>query len=675
MTDLSRDDLVLAANTIRGLSMDGVQKANSGHPGMPMGMADVASVLFLKHLKHHSAASDWPDRDRFVLSAGHGSMLIYSLLHLCGYDMPMEELQKFRQYGSRTPGHPEHGDVPGVETTTGPLGQGCGNSVGMALAEAMLAARYNNKTFSPVDHRVYVIAGDGDMMEGLSHESFSLAGHLGLHKLIVFYDDNKITIEGATDLAYSDNPRARFEGYNWNVLEIDGHDYDQIEDAIQAAQAETARPTLIVTRTHIAHGAPNAHDTSDAHGAPLGDEEVRAAKQNLGLPADQTFYVPDRVRELFAARSEALASVYDAWQTSFAAYGDSHPDLAAAWTAAHDLALPDDLEAGLPDFSDTASMATRKASQAVIQTLAAAVPYLVGGSADLAPSTNTLIKDAASVARGEFAGRNLHFGVREHAMCAMLNGMALHGGLRTYGATFFTFSDYCRPALRLAAIMHLPVTYVFTHDSIYVGEDGPTHQPVEHLPSLRAMHNLTIIRPGDAAETSHAWAAALRNTHGPSALLLTRQNLPTIDRNVCAPASGVARGAYTLWQSGSGPPDLLLMASGSELGLILDAALALADEVNVRVVSMPSWEIFEAQAAGYREEVLPADCRARLAVEAAAPFGWERYVGDTGRVHGITGYGASGPCADVAKAFGFTPENIVGIAREVLAAAGQLVKE
>lgn len=673
MPDLSRDDLLLAANTIRGLAMDGVQKAKSGHPGMPMGMADVASVLFLKYLNHHPPDSTWPDRDRFVLSAGHGSMLIYSLLHLSGYDLPMEELQRFRQYGSRTAGHPEHGATPGVETTTGPLGQGCGNAVGMALAEAMLAARYNDGDATPVDHRVYVIASDGDLMEGLSHEAFALAGHLGLHKLIVFYDDNNITIEGATELAYSDDVRKRFEGYHWNVLEIDGHDYDQIEAAIVAAQSEAARPTIVISHTHIAHGAPNAHDTSAAHGAPLGDDEVRAAKKNLGLPVDQAFYVPDVVRESFAARNVDNASTYAAWTEAFSSYRESHPEQAAAWKAAHDLVLPADLEAGLPDFSDTDAIATRKASGSTIQSLAAAVPYLVGGSADLAPSTNTLIKDADDVARNAYGGRNFRFGIREHGMCAMLNGMALHGGLRVFGATFFTFSDYCRPSIRLAALMQLPVIYVFTHDSIYLGEDGPTHQPVEQLPSLRAMHNLTLIRPGDATETAQAWAAALRNTQGPTALLLTRQNLPTIDRDRYASAAGVAQGAYTLWQSGDGPPELILIASGSELSVILEAAQELAGEHNVRVVSMPSWELFEAQDDAYRESVLPADCRARVAVEAAAPFGWERYTGRDGRIQGVTRYGASGPHAALKDAFGFAPDNIARVAREVLEQCAQRV--
>ena len=668
MSAFTKDDLLLAANTIRGLAIDGVQKAKSGHPGLPMGMADVMATLWLNHLHHDPADPAWPDRDRFVLSAGHGSMLIYSLLHLAGYDLPMSELQSFRQWGSRTPGHPEHGETPGVETTTGPLGQGTGNGVGMAVAEAMLAARFNTGQHNLVDHRTYVLASDGDLMEGISHEAFAIAGHLGLNKLIVFYDSNRITIEGSTDLAYSDDVRKRFEGYRWNVLEIDGHNFDEIERAIAAAKAETDRPTIIICHTHIAHGSPNAHDTSEAHGSPLGEEEVRATKKNIGLPEDQSFHVPERVRKVFAARKQAMADLAAGWRKSLAAYRAAHADLAAAWDAALAGTLPADLEKALPAFDPQKPVATRKASEAVIQGLAKAVPFLVGGSADLAPSTNTLIKGAPSIAPHYFAGRNFHFGIREHGMCALLNGLMLHGGFRGYGATFFTFADYCRPSIRLAAIMKLPVIYVFTHDSIYVGEDGPTHEPVEHLASLRAMPNLLTIRPADATETGAAWVTALRHTAGPSAIMLTRQNLPVIDRAQHPAASNLAKGAYVLWQSAAGKaPDLLLLASGSEVSLALQAAQTLAAECTVRVVSMPCWELFERQTPQYRDEVLPPACTARLAIEAGVSFGWERYVGDHGAVHGIDRYGASAPYQVLAEKFGFTPANIVAKARAVMA--------
>jgi len=666
-TKLTRDDLVLTANTIRGLAMDGVQQARSGHPGMPMGMADVAAVLWLKYLVHCPTDPAWADRDRFVLSAGHGSMLLYSLLHLSGYDLPMGELQTFRQWSSRTPGHPEYGHTPGVETTTGPLGQGCGAAVGMALAERMLAERFNTDERQPVDHFTYVIASDGDLMEGLSHEAFALAGHLGLNKLIVFYDDNRITIEGATSLAYSDDVRRRFQGYHWNVTETDAHDYEQIEKAVRRARREKRRPTLVICHSHIAHGSPNKHDTASAHGEPLGEEEVAAAKRNLGLPESEPFYVPERVRDLFAVRRRALKRKAARWERAFAKYGAAHPDRAEAWRRHFEDVLPDDVGACLPAFDLAKPVATRAASGKVIQCLAQALPQLVGGSADLAPSTKTLIAEAASVAPDGFAGRNFHFGIREHAMAAILNGMMLHGGFRVFGATFFVFADYARPSIRLAALMQLPVIYVFTHDSVYVGEDGPTHQPVEQLASLRAMPNLTLIRPADATETAAAWLAALRNRTGPTALLLTRQSLPVLDRAVYPPASGVERGAYVLWQSAAGEPDLILMASGSEVALGLEAARQLASDTHVRVVSMPSWELFEKQPPAYREEVLPGACRARLAIEAGARMGWERYTGERGRVLAMDRFGASAPYKVLAEKFGFTAGNVVRIAREILA--------
>ena len=659
------EQIKLAADTIRGLAIDGVQSANSGHPGMPMGMADVATVLWLNHLKHSSAVADWADRDRFVLSAGHGSMLLYSLLHLAGYGVSIDDLSSFRQWESLTPGHPEYGHTPGVETTTGPLGQGCGNAVGMALAERMLADRFNTPEQAIVDHHTYVICGDGDLMEGLSHESFSLAGHLGLNKLIVFYDSNRITIEGSTDLAYSDDVKRRFQGYNWNVIEIDAHDTDQIERAIRRAKREKDRPTIVICKSQIGKGSPNKEGTADSHGAPLGEDEVKLTKQNLGLPADELFNVPADVRALFDARSASMKRKARKWARGFKAYADSNPEKAAQWHAFTADELPADLEAALPSFDPEKAVATRSASGKVIQGLAAAVPQLVGGSADLSPSTKTLIDDAESVGPGAFGGRNLHFGVREHAMGAMMNGMALHGGLRVYGATFFVFVDYCRPSVRLAAIMNLPVIYVFTHDSFYVGEDGPTHEPVEQLASLRCMPGITLIRPADPTETGAAWVAALKNKNGPTALMLTRQNLPVIDRARFPAACNVEKGAYVLCQSGEGDPDLLLIASGSEVDLVMQAAGRLAESRNVRVVSMPSWELFEQQPQAYRDEVLPPSCRARLAVEAGASIGWEKYVGPAGRTICLDHYGASAPYKVLAEKFGFTVDNVVAVAGEL----------
>lgn len=661
------DDLTAAANTIRGLAMDGVQKASSGHPGMPMGMADVAAVLYLKHLKHCPDRPDWPDRDRFVLSAGHGSMLLYSVLHLSGYDLPMEELQAFRQWGSRTPGHPEFMQTPGVETTTGPLGQGCGNAVGMALAERMLAARFNTPLFDAVDHYTYVLASDGDLMEGVSHEAFALAGHLRLSRLIVFYDCNGITIEGSTRLAYSDDVRKRFQGYHWDVLEIDAHDPEQIDKAIRRAKRRKERPTLVICRSHIGYGSPAKQDTAAAHGEPLGAEEVAAAKQTLGLPADTPFHVSDRVRDLFAARRAALKRKAHAWQRRFQDAMSRQPQIHEQWTRCMQNVLPENLEEFLPVFSDK-PLATRAASGKVIQALAQAVPQLVGGSADLAPSTKTLIEGAADVGAADYGGRNLRFGVREHGMAAILNGMALHGGWRPFGATFFVFLDYCRPSVRLAALMQLPVVYVFTHDSFYVGEDGPTHQPIEHLASLRCMPNIAVLRPCDASETAAAWIAALRRLAGPTVLALSRQNLPVLDRRVYPPASRLARGAYVLWQSAQGVPDLILAASGSEVHLALAAARELNGECNVRVVSMPSWELFEEQSPAYRDEVFPAGCTRRLAIEAGSSMGWERYTGAGDRVIGMRRFGASGPCEILAGKFGFDCETVVRTARALLAA-------
>ncbi len=659
---LDHDDLTLIANTIRGLAMDGVQKAKSGHPGMPMGMADVAAVLWAQHLKDCPTRHDWRDRDRFVLSAGHGSMLLYSLLHLAGYPLPISELQRFRQWDSKTPGHPETGHTEGVETTTGPLGQGCANAVGMALAERMLAERFNTDDFTVVDHYTYVICGDGDLMEGISHEAFSLAGHLKLHKLIALYDSNRITIEGSTDLAYSDNVKRRFQGYNWNVIEIDGHDYREIDRALAKARRETERPTLIICETHIGFGSPNKADTAAVHGEPLGEAEVLAAKRNLDLPPDTPFFVPERVRELFEARRLRNTRRATAWDRQMRRYMDAHPDKAAEWDRYFETVEIAEPEALVALFDPAKPVATRVASGTVIQQLARLVPNLVGGAADLAPSTKTLITHTSSVGPERYGGRNLHFGVREHAMGGMLNGMALHGGLRVFGSTFFVFADYFRPSIRLAAIMQLPVIYVLTHDSFCVGEDGPTHEPIEHLASLRVIPNLTVLRPADATETAAAWVVALHNRRGPTAILLTRQNLPVIDRTRFPAADSLARGAYILWESAEGAPELILMASGSEVSIALEAGQTLAAQCRVRVVSFPSWELFEAQPAEYREAVLPAACSRRVAVEAGVSMGWERYIGAAGRTVCIDHYGASAPYQVLNEKFGFTTENIIAVA-------------
>ena len=655
----------LVANTIRGLAMDGVQKANSGHPGMPMGMADVAAVLFLKHMNHCPSRPGWANRDRFVLSGGHGSMLLYSLLHLTGYDLPLDELKQFRQWGSKTPGHPEFGHTVGVEATSGPLGQGCGMATGMALAERMMAARFNAGVFTPVDHWTYVFCGDGDMMEGISHEVFSFAGHLGLNKMVVFYDSNHITIEGSTDLSYSDDVRKRFVGYKWNVLEIDGHNYDEIEKAIVAAKAEKDRPTLVITHTHIAQGSPHLHDSHKAHGEPLGVEEVKATKKALGMPEDKDFYVPDAVRDVFAVRARELDAKAAGWESDFKKYAAAYPEQARLWDACMKQTLPADIEKQMPVFDKPE--ATRVASGKVMQKLAKALPWFVGGAADLSPSTKTFLDGFASVLPGKFEGRNLHFGIRELGMSAILNGLQLHGGFRVFGSTFFVFSDYCRPTIRVSALMNLPVIYVFTHDSFYVGEDGPTHEPVEHIASWRCMPNVSVIRPADPTETTAAWLAALKNTTSPTLLLMTRQNLPVLDRSVYPAASNLEKGAYTLWQSGEGLPDLILIGTGSEVSLALDAAKELAKEgKNVRVVSMPSWDLFEKQSADYKAQVLPHDCKKRLAIEAGSSFGWSKYVGCKGRILAVDHFGASAPYKIIAEKFGFTTANVVKLAKDVL---------
>ena len=656
----------LCVNAIRALAMDAVQQANSGHPGMPMGMADAAFVLWTRFLKHDPARPDWPNRDRFVLSAGHGSMLLYALLHLSGV-LDMEELKQFRQWESRTPGHPEYGLTPGVETTTGPLGQGFGNGVGMAIAECVLAERFNRPGFPVVDHYTYAIVSDGDLMEGISHEAASLAGHLGLGKLVYLYDDNDISIDGPTDLTFTEDVAVRFRAYGWHVLDVDGHDREAVAQAIEEARQVLDQPSLIICHTHIAYGSPNKQDTAESHGAPLGEEEVRLTKQNLGWPVEPPFYVPDEVYAYFEELKARWADQSAEWDALFDRYRRAHPDLAAELEAAWAGTLPEGWDAEVPTFEAGQNVATRAASGKVLNGLGRRVFTLIGGSADLTGSNKTYLDGHPPLKRGDFSGRNIHFGVREHAMGAILNGMALHRGLRPYGGTFLVFADYMRPPIRLAALMELPVIFVFTHDSIFVGEDGPTHQPVEHLASLRAIPNLVVIRPADANETAEAWRVALQRADGPTALILTRQKVPVLDRSRLAPAEGLARGAYVLAKEEGDRPDIILMASGSEVHLAVEARGRLAAEgIRARVVSFPSWELFEAQPAEYREQVLPSSVLARVAVEAAHPQGWERYVGPWGSTLGVERFGASAPYKVLAEQFNFTVDEVVRRAHLVL---------
>jgi transketolase len=652
-----------AVTALRMLAVDAVEKANSGHPGMPMGAADYAFVLWMKHLRFNPADPDWPDRDRFVLSAGHGSMLLYALLHLFDYDLSLDDLRNFRQWGSKTPGHPERGHAPGVETTTGPLGQGFGNGVGMALAAKMLAARFNRPGEDIVTHRVFAICSDGDMMEGVASEAASIAGHLGLDNLIYLYDDNHITIEGKTDLAFSEDVGRRFEAYNWFVQRIDGHDRDAADQAIAAAVAEPDRPSLIICRTHIAKGSPNMQDTARSHGEPLGKDEVEATKRAYGWPLEPTFLVPEEVRGLFRRRVAELRPEYDSWHKRFVGYRGRYPEAALLWDKHLNAWAPENIEELLLAAAPKKDTATRGASGAVIQAAAKHVPALVGGSADLAPSTKTLIDDSSDVERGSFAGRNFHFGVREHGMGAITNGLALHGGFIPFCATFLIFSDYMRPTIRLAAMMRAHCIYVFTHDSVFLGEDGPTHEPIEHYAALRAIPNLAVIRPADPAEVAVAWAVALQRQAGPTALLLTRQNVPALDRTVLAPAAGLRRGAYVLSEAPSGQPDMLLIATGSEVQLALGAQQNLWKEnIAARVVSMPSHSLFEAQSEEYRREVLPPEVTARVSIEAGVSFGWDRYVGPQGLIIGLDRYGASAPYKVIAQHLGFTVEAVTSAA-------------
>ena len=653
----------LCVNTIRMLSADGVEKANSGHPGMPMGAAGMAYVLWTRFLRHNPLNPKWPDRDRFVLSAGHGSMLLYSLLHLTGYDLSMEELMNFRQWGSQTPGHPEYGLAPGVETTTGPLGQGFANGVGMAIAERYLAAHFNQPGHVIVDHYTYGIAGDGDLMEGVSHEAASLAGHLGLGKLIYFYDDNHISIEGGTEIAFTENRTARFEAYGWHVQTVnDGNDLGAIETALTEAQKEIGRPSLIAVRTNIGYGSPNKQDKAVAHGEPLGTEEIRLTKENLEWPIDPPFLIPDEASTHFRQAIDKGKALEDRWQEDFSSFKKANPELAREWDLWMHGTLPEGWDRDIPVFpADPKGMATRVASGSVLNAVASRLPNLLGGSADLAPSNKTEIKGEKDFQADFYGGRNLRFGVREHALGSILNGMALHGGLMPYGGTFLVFSDYMRPAIRLAALMNLKVIYVFTHDSIGLGEDGPTHQPIEHLSSLRAIPNLTVIRPSDANETAEAWRYAIEAKQGPVALALSRQGLPILDRAIFSPASGLSRGAYILHDTKDGKPDVILIATGSEVAIALEACEKLEEKgVKTRVVSMPSWELFDKQPEDYQCQILPSEIKCRVAVEAGVKQGWHRYVGSTGEVIGLDRFGASAPYKVLYEKFGLTVDRVVG---------------
>ena len=658
---MTNDDLKnRAVNTLRFLSADMVQQANSGHPGLPMGCAAIAYTIWTRHLRHNPMNPSWPDRDRFILSGGHGCALLYSLLHLTGYDLPLDDLKNFRQWGSKTPGHPEYGLTPGVEVTTGPLGQGFTNGVGMAIAEAHLAAEFNTPVIQVINHFVYAIVTDGDLMEGITSEAASLAGHLKLGKLIYLYDDNRISIDGSTDIAFTEDRAARFTAYGWQVLRVaDGNDVEEIDAAIREAKTDS-RPSLIICRTTIGFGLPTRQGTSKSHGEPPGDVELNGAKEKLGWPVEPRFYIPQDVQVFFRRAVNNGRDWEGIWMSEMDAYHTKLPEKAAELERRLQGELPANWKLATPVFpADETGMATRVASGKVINALAKIIPELIGGSADLAPSTKTWIDGFPAFESETPVGRNFHFGVREHAMGAIVNGMAVHGGVVPFGATFLAFADYMREPIRLSALSHYPSIWVFTHDSIGVGEDGPTHQPVEHLATLRAIPGMTVIRPADANETAMAWRVAVSRRTGPTLLALTRQNVPTLDRNLFAPADGVERGAYVLADLGDGDLELILMASGSEVNLIIEAGLRLAAEaVTVRLVSFPSWELFASQDQEYRESVFPATVRARLAVEAGVSMGWERWVGEKGAILGINRFGASAPSEVVFREFGLTIGNI-----------------
>jgi len=654
-----------AVHTLKFLAVDAVEKANSGHPGMPMGAADVAFVVWSRFLRHDPTAPGWCDRDRFVLSAGHGCMLLYGLLHLSGYDLSLADLQAFRQWGSKTPGHPEFGHTPGVEATTGPLGQGVGNGVGMAVAAKMAAARFNDAgEFKPVGHRVFVLASDGDLMEGVSGEASSLAGHLGLGNLVVLYDDNRITIEGQTDLAFSEDVSKRYEGYGWHAQKVDGHDHEAIATAIEAALADHARPSIIACRTHIAHGAPSKQDTAASHGSPLGSEEIEAAKRAADWPLEPAFLVPEPVKAFFKARAEEGAALRTAWEQRFDQWRTEDPGRAQAWDAVWNRTVPADIVEQLLGAAPGGAGATRSQSGALIQTAAELVPALVGGSADLAPSNKTVIKGSPAIGPNAFGGRNFHFGVREHGMGAVVNGMLYHGSFRPYCATFLIFSDYMRPAIRLAALSHLPAIYVFTHDSIFVGEDGPTHEPIEQAASLRLIPGLDVFRPADGHETALAWGSALARTDGPTAILLTRQTLPPLEREVTGELANPANGAYLV--AGDSRPDAIVVATGSEVHLAVAARSALAEEgKKLNVVSAPCLEIFQRQEPLYRTRLFPHSVPT-ISIEAGCSEPWAALTGREGLRIGIDRYGASAPAAVLAEKYGLTAESVIARCRAFL---------
>jgi transketolase len=663
---LSIDDLCI--NTIRVLAMDAVQKADSGHPGTPMALAPLAYVLWGRHLRFNPADPAWLDRDRFVLSAGHASMLLYSVLYLTGYELTLDDIKQFRQWESKTPGHPEYRYTPGVETTTGPLGQGFGNAVGMAVGEALLGTLFNRPDHAIIDHHTYFIASDGDLMEGVSHESASYAGHARLGKIIGFYDDNHITIEGNTSLTYSDDVQRRFEGYHWHVQRVDdANDLDAIDAVIVAAKAEKERPSLIIVRSHIGYGSPHKHDTAEAHGSPLGVEEIKLTKQALGYPSLEPFYVAPEALDHWRIIGARGASLESEWQKGYNAYRAAHPDVAAELERRLRGDLLDGWEDLIPAFTaENGNVASRAASGIVLNAIAPKIPELVGGSADLASSTNTIVKDAPSFGPDDHSGRNFHFGIREHGMGSIMNGMALHGGVIPYGATFLIFSDYMRPPIRLAAIMQIQTIYVYTHDSIGLGEDGPTHQPVEQLSALRAVPNITVIRPADAAETAEAWRVTLKHRNGPVALVLTRQKLALIDRTKYAAAAGLAHGAYVLTDTPGGAPQVVLISTGSEVALILEAQQRLATEgIRARAVSMPSHELFARESVEYRNSVLPPTVK-RIAIEAAHPMSWYRWVGDDGVILGIERFGASAPYKEIYTHLGLTVDKLVETAKKLV---------
>ncbi|HQP47266.1 MAG TPA: transketolase [Spirochaetota bacterium] len=653
---ITTEDLALIANTVRTLSMDAVQKANSGHPGMPMGCADIAAVLWAQVMIYNPADPGWANRDRFILSAGHGSMLLYSMLHMSGYDLTLDDIKNFRQLNSKTPGHPEFRHTPGVETTTGPLGQGFANAVGMAYAAKMLGREFNAPGTPLIDHRIYAIVSDGDIMEGVASEAASLAGHLGLGNIVFVYDSNGISIEGSTDLTFSEDVADRFRSYNWHVQKIDGHNYEEIFDALTVAKHETEKPSIIIARTDIAKGSPNKQGTADSHGAPLGDEEIRNAKECIGCCVDDFFCVPERVYEIFNDRNNDLKELYTQWQEF--SQKILQGDTGARWKSF--FATPDinALREKLPSFETGTSVATRNAGGKILEALFKELPNLMGGSADLGPSNKTFVKGFDESGKNAL-GRNIHFGIREHAMGSFMNGIAYYGGFIPFGSTFFVFMDYMRPPVRIAALSGLQSVFVFTHDSIFVGEDGPTHQPVEQLAAARAIPNLTVIRPADAEETREAWLAAIANISGPTALLLTRQNLPVLERSKGAPATDLHKGAYIVYSAGT-TPDVLILASGTEVHPGVEAALKLKDQnINAAVISFPSWELFDKQSGDYKKSILPPSVTKRVVIEAGISMGWEKYAGPDALFITMESFGTSAPAELLAEKYGFTTEHAI----------------